>query len=629
MMVGKRILNYQIISLLGEGGMGSVYKAYDLQLERYVAIKIINPKLLKDPIFVERFRIEAKNQAKLNHPNIVTVYGFIETREATGFVMEYVNGSTISQLITTYGRLDLIYSLRVLQQVLLAIDYAHSMGFVHRDLKPSNIIIDRNGIAKIMDFGISKSLNENQKITRVGFNIGTIHYMSPEQIKGLEPSPQTDIYSLGITLYEMLSGSPPFSFKSDYEIYEAHLKMIPGKLFETFPEIPNEVDDLILSALNKSNKKNFLNAYEFRSSIEQLIFNLPLLVSRPSVNQSQTSSISQKRTRSANFIVAFIVLLTVLIIGLSYVLVEKFIIKEKINSSSENESEVNYLSNENYFSAPWQVVKTNIPANLNTIAFIASSLFVGGTNGIVLISKNNGQSFDKINFNEKVDIHSSVNISGKVLLTASDGKIFLLDEKGKILQSIKLTDENLLSSFIKDKIYICGSDGVILKSDKSKLNFRKINSPNKSTLYDILELGNSSFIICGWNGSIYKTTNDGLSFSEIKLSQSYLKKLFFINQFLGFVGGADGNLFKTTDSGESWTKVKINTVATINDIIFVNQKTGYIVTSDGELFISENSGEDWLKVSLNIKSSLNKVLVLNNGLIFLIGNNGLILKNKI
>lgn len=628
-MVGKRILNYQIISLLGEGGMGSVYKAYDLQLERYVAIKIIKPKLLKDPIFVERFRIEAKNQAKLNHPNIVTVYGFIETREATGFVMEYVDGSTISQLITTYGRLDLIYSMRVLQQVLLAIDYAHSMGFVHRDLKPSNIIIDRNGIAKIMDFGISKSLNENQRITRVGFNIGTIHYMSPEQIKGLEPSPQTDIYSLGITLYEMLSGSPPFTSKSDYEIYEAHLKMIPRKLSETFPEIPNEVDDLILSALNKSNKKNFLNAYEFRSSIEQLIFNLPLLVSRPSANQSQTNSVSRQKNRSANLIVAFIALLIVLIIGLSYILVEKFIIKEKINSSSENKSEVNYLNNENYFSAQWQVVTTNIPANLNTIALIGSNIIVGGSNGVVLLSKNNGQSFSRINFNEKVDIHSSTNISGKVLLTTSDGRIFLLDEKGKIIQSIKLIDENLLSTDIKDKIYICGSDGIILKSEKSKLNFEKINSPDKNTLFDIIELDNSSFITCGWNGSVYKTTNDGLNFRESKLSQSYLKKLFFINQFLGFVGGADGNLFKTTDTGESWTKVKINTIATINDIIFVNQKTGYIVTSDGELFISENSGEDWLKVSLNIKSSLNKVLVLNNGLIFLIGNNGLILKNKI
>ncbi|MCL6495707.1 MAG: serine/threonine protein kinase, partial [Ignavibacterium sp.] len=261
-MIGKRILNYQIISLLGEGGMGSVYKAYDLQLERYVAIKIINPKLIKDPHFIERFRFEAKNQAKLNHPNIVTVYGFIETREATGFVMEFVDGSTISQLINNYGRLDLIYSLRVMQQVLLAIEYAHSMGFIHRDLKPSNIIIDKNGLVKVMDFGISKSLKENQNITRLGSNIGTIYYMSPEQIKGLSTTPRTDIYSLGITLYEMLSGTVPFNFKNDYDIYEAHLKMQPQKLSTVFTDIPKEIDDLILSALNKSDRNNFNNAFE-------------------------------------------------------------------------------------------------------------------------------------------------------------------------------------------------------------------------------------------------------------------------------------------------------------------------------------------------------------------------------
>ncbi len=251
-MIGKRILNYQIISLLGEGGMGSVYKAYDIQLERYVAIKVINPKLIKDPIVVERFRVEAKNQAKLNHPNIVTVYGFLETKDATGIVMEFVDGSTIGQLISTYGRLDLIFALRVLQQVLVAVDYAHSMGFIHRDLKPSNIIIDRSGMVKIMDFGISKSLNENKDLTRIGFNIGTPFYMSPEQIKNLEPTPQTDIYSLGITLYEMLSGSPPFNFNSVYEIYDAHLKLIPKKLSELIPEIPEEVDKLILRALKRS-----------------------------------------------------------------------------------------------------------------------------------------------------------------------------------------------------------------------------------------------------------------------------------------------------------------------------------------------------------------------------------------
>lgn len=628
-MVGKRILNYQIISLLGEGGMGSVYKAYDLQLERYVAIKIINPKLVKDPIFIERFRFEAKNQAKLNHPNIVTVYGFIESKDATGFVMEYVDGSTISQLIAAYGRLDLIYSLRVLQQVLIAIDYAHSMGFIHRDLKPSNIIIDNNGFAKITDFGISKSLNENQNITRVGFNIGTIHYMSPEQIKGLVPTPKTDIYSLGITLYEMLSGSPPFNFNSDYEIYDAHLKMIPKKLSETFTEIPNEIDDLILSALNKSNKKNFINAYEFRNSIEHLIFNLPLLVGRPSPNQSQSINASQKKSRSANLIVAFVVFIAIIIVGFSYFLIDKFIIKEKLKTISDNKYGINYLSNETFFSAPWEEVTTNNLANLNTIIAMGPNLFAAGTNGNLFLSKNNGQNWEKINFNEKVDFNSSAIISGKLMLVASDGRSFLLNDKGNVLQVNKLTDENLLSIRGTDLSYICGSSGIILRSDYSKLNFKQINSPTKNTLYDIFELGKTSFITCDLEGYIYKTINNGSSFEKKKLCQSYLKRLYFINQFLGFVGGADGNLFKTTDGGDSWSKVSINTVATINDIIFVNQKTGYIVTSEGELFISENSGEDWLKVSIGRSGPFNKIAILNNSLIFLVGNNGVILKNKI
>ena len=628
-MVGKRILNYQIISLLGEGGMGSVYKAYDTQLERFVAIKIINPKLVKDPIFIERFRFEAKNQAKLNHPNIVMIYGFIETKEATGFVMEYVDGSTISQLISMYGRLDLIYSLRVLQQVLIAIDYAHSMGFVHRDLKPSNIIIDRNGIVKIMDFGISKSLNENQNITRVGFNIGTIHYMSPEQIKGLEPSPRTDIYSLGITLYEMISGLPPFNFKSDYEIYEAHLKMIPEKLSDKYPEIPNEVDELILSALNKSDKKNFVNAYEFRTSIENLIFNLPLLVGKSSTTQNQIRSVAYKKTRITNLIVTFVILITLTVVGTSYFLVDRFILKEKLNSLSDNQTEISYLDNQTFFSADWEHLNPNISANLNTIISISSILFAAGSNGSILLSKNYGQSWEKINFENKVDINSSASLGGKSLMSTSDGRIFITDEKGKHLQSIKLTDENLLSIKIGDRIYICGSGGIILRSDKSNLNFEKINSPTKNTIYDVAEIDNSSFIVCDWNGTIYKTSNNGISYDEIKLSQNYLKRLLFINQFLGFVGGSDGKLFKTTDGGVNWNKVNINTTATINDIIFVNQKTGYIVTSDGEFFISENSGEDWLKIQIGFKGALNKILILNNGLIFLVGNNGLILKNKI
>lgn len=628
-MIGKRILNYQVISLLGEGGMGNVYKAYDLQLERYVAIKVINQKYVRDPLFIERFRVEAKNQAKLNHPNIVTVYGFIETKEATGIVMEYVDGSTISQLISSYGRLDLIFSLRVLQQVLVAVEYAHSMGFIHRDLKPSNIIIDRNGMVKIMDFGISKSLNENHDLTRVGINIGTPHYMSPEQIKNLELTSQTDIYSLGITLYEMLSGSPPFNFNSVYEIYDAHLKLIPEKLSESFPDIPEEVDKLILRALNKSTQMNFINAYEFRSSIEQLIFNLPLLLEKSTSSHTPTNSVSGEKTRSANLIVSIIVIVILSVIGVSYLLIDKFIIKERLNTLEDNKTKISYLTTEKFFSAPWEIIEPNVKAKLNTISSTDSRLFIAGTSGSLLLSENVGQSWKRINFNDKFDFNSSLPLADELLFVASDGRIFQINNSGKVVKSYKLTDENLLAIRSKENIYICGSGGTIFKSKKDSFNFQQIPSPTKQNLYDIFEIGNSAFITCGWDGTIYKTTNDGVNFEKEKLSQTYLKKLYFINQFLGFVGGADGNLFKTTDGGENWSKVNINTVATINDIIFVNQKTGYIVTSEGELFISENSGEDWLREKLGIKGSLNKISVMNNGLIFIVGDNGIILKNKI
>ena len=221
-MVGGIIENYKIISVLGEGGMGIVYKGFDLKLERYVAIKILNSQALLNPQFVARFKREAKNQAKLNHPNIVPVYGFAEANRTLGIVMEYVEGETLENIIERNGKLGLLESLNVLKQILAGADYAHSKGFVHRDLKPSNIIISTEGVAKIMDFGISKSMFESQGITKTGTKIGTILYMSPEQIKAMEPTAQSDIYSIGISIFEMLRGKTPFDVGNEFQIMEAH-----------------------------------------------------------------------------------------------------------------------------------------------------------------------------------------------------------------------------------------------------------------------------------------------------------------------------------------------------------------------------------------------------------------------
>lgn len=628
-MIGKRILNYQIISLLGEGGMGSVYKAYDLQLERYVAIKIINPKLIKDPHFIERFRFEAKNQAKLNHPNIVTVYGFIETREATGFVMEFVDGSTISQLINNYGRLDLIYSLRVMQQVLLAIEYAHSMGFIHRDLKPSNIIIDKNGLVKVMDFGISKSLKENQNITRLGSNIGTIYYMSPEQIKGLSTTPRTDIYSLGITLYEMLSGTVPFNFKNDYDIYEAHLKMQPRKLSTVFTDIPKEIDDLILSALNKSDKNNFNNAFEFRNSIENLIFNLPLLLN----NQSSANEYSRKnlvkKNKPANLIIGFVLLLTILIIGSSYLLVDKFIIKEKSLSNSEDRSKINYLEDRKYFSTSWEKLKPNISGNINNLISVDSKIFASNTNGAVLMTPDFGQRWIKVLENLGNTFNDFEIFNDNILTVNSSGQLLVLDNNGKIKRTEKLSNEKLTALNIGQNLLISGSGGLLLKSDKNRFSFQKIDFPSSTAILDVFELDNLNLFCCTFDGKVYKTTDYGKTWSFDKLNDSYLKKFWFVNSFRGFVIGSNGSLFKTTDGGSNWTKIMLNTNATLNDIIFVNQKSGYIITSEGEIFISENSGDDWIRETVNEIIPLNKIIILRSGTVLIASNNGLILKNKI
>lgn len=628
-MIGKKILDYQIISLLGEGGMGSVYKAYDLQLERYVAIKIINPKLIKDPQFIERFRFEAKNQAKLSHPNIVTVYGFVETREATGFVMEFVDGSTISHLINTWGRLDLIYSLRIMQQVLLAIEYAHRMGFIHRDLKPSNIIIDKSGLVKVMDFGISKSLNENQNITRVGSNIGTIYYMSPEQIKGFSPTPKTDIYSLGITLYEMLSGTVPFNFKNDYDIYEAHLKMKPQRLSSILPYIPKEIDELILSALNKSDRNNFANASEFRKSIEQMIFNLPLLVNNQSLSNEYSKRNLVKKNKAVNLIIGFILLFTILIIGISYLLVDKFIIREKSQLNSEDRSKINYFEERKYFSASWKKLKTNISGNINNLISVGSKIFASSSNGLLLITTDFGQKWVKIADNLNYNFNYFESLNDNILTVSSSGQFMVLDRNGKIIRSEKLSNENLTSLSIGQNLLISGSGGLLLKSDKNKFYFQKINFPSTTTIFDVFELDNSNLFCCTFDGKVYKTTDEGKTWSYNLLNDSYLKKFWFVNSFRGFVIGANGGLFKTNDGGNNWIKIMLNTKATLNDIIFINQKNGYIITSEGEIFITENSGDDWIKETVSEKIPLNKILILSSGTILIASNKGLILKNKI
>lgn len=268
-IIGKNIDNYKILSLLGRGGMGVVYKAFDEKLDRHVAIKVLNVQGKEKERLIERFKTEAKNQAKFVHPNIVTVYGFIENDDMFGIVMEYVDGESLEKVLHRQKRLHVYDVVYIMRQALKGIGYAHSKGFVHRDIKPSNIIMNSEGIVKIMDFGISKSLFE-KGVTVTGSKVGTSLYMSPEQIKGNDVDYRADIYSIGCTLYEMISGDVPFSAETEYDVMDGHLKKPHKKLFGFVPGIPEVLSKVVDRCLMKKPEERFFSCNEILDEFKKL-----------------------------------------------------------------------------------------------------------------------------------------------------------------------------------------------------------------------------------------------------------------------------------------------------------------------------------------------------------------------
>src|SRR5277367_962492 len=218
-MIGTEVGSYKILEKLGQGGMGVVYKAVDTGLDRMVAMKVLNPDLSKNPELVERFRSEARAQANLNHTNLATLYAFMVHQGTAIMVMEFVEGETFAQMIRRRGPIPEPEAVPLFRQALLGIGYAHRAGIVHRDIKPSNMMVTTGGIVKVMDFGIAKNLAAGaQKKTRTGMTMGTAAYMSPEQILNRDVDFRSDIYSLGVTLYQMLTAHLPFENASDFQL---------------------------------------------------------------------------------------------------------------------------------------------------------------------------------------------------------------------------------------------------------------------------------------------------------------------------------------------------------------------------------------------------------------------------
>lgn len=263
-----RIGSYEIEAVLGKGGMGTVYLALDPAITREVALKVINPELSQNLLLMKRFQNEAVAMARLNHPNIVALHNFFSEGNLHYIVMEYVQGKSLSQIIREEGALPWDRTLPLFTQILTAIDYAHQHRIIHRDIKPSNFIVQPNGVVKVTDFGVAKVFG-GEELTRAGTVLGTAHYMSPEQIMGRPVSAFSDIYSLGITLYEMVTGRVPFSGNSDFEIQRGHLELLPPPPRQFNPVVPQGVETAILKSLEKRPEHRFPSARHFLEALSE------------------------------------------------------------------------------------------------------------------------------------------------------------------------------------------------------------------------------------------------------------------------------------------------------------------------------------------------------------------------
>jgi serine/threonine-protein kinase len=259
---------YRVMRKLGSGGMADVYLAEDEELGRRVAIKILNDRHANDEQFVERFRREAKNAAGLSHPNIVSIYDRGEAEGTYYIAMEYLDGRTLKELLIARGPMPIADAIAYVRQILNALRFAHKKGVVHRDIKPHNVMVDSDARLKVTDFGIARA--GASQMTEAGAIVGTAQYLSPEQARGAAVDQRSDLYSIGIVLYEMLTGAVPFTGETPVEIAMKHLSDTPAPPSTKRPEIPPDLDMIVLRALAKSPDDRFQTADEMDAELARV-----------------------------------------------------------------------------------------------------------------------------------------------------------------------------------------------------------------------------------------------------------------------------------------------------------------------------------------------------------------------
>jgi eukaryotic-like serine/threonine-protein kinase len=259
---------YAIEGPIARGGMAEVFLARDQYLDRPVAVKVLFPEFARDPSFVERFRREAQSAAMLNHPNIVNVYDYGQEHGTYFIVMEYVEGQSLRDILRTEGTLPPITCARIAAEIAGALDFAHRHGVVHRDIKPGNVLITQSGQVKVTDFGIAANPTDaKQGLTQTGSVIGTASYFSPEQAQGYQVDGRTDVYALGVVLYEMLTGRAPFIGESPVAVAMKHVREQPVPPSQYLPGLPPDLERIVLTAMAKDVETRYQSAEEFRADL--------------------------------------------------------------------------------------------------------------------------------------------------------------------------------------------------------------------------------------------------------------------------------------------------------------------------------------------------------------------------
>src|SRR4051812_46370188 len=266
---------YELGEAIGHGGMADVYLAHDRLLDRRVAVKVLSPQFASDPTNVERFRREAQAAAGLSHPHIVAVYDWGEEDGTSFIVMEYVPGQTLREILQTYGRLGPVDAARIAAEIADALSFAHVNGVVHRDVKPGNVLVTPQGQVKVTDFGIARA-ETSEPLTKTGAVLGTATYFSPEQAQGFSLDGRSDVYALGVVLYEMLTGVAPFTASSPVSVAYKHVREAPAPPSKLVPDLPGAMDRIVLTAMAKDLDRRYASAQDLRTDLMRFERGRPL-----------------------------------------------------------------------------------------------------------------------------------------------------------------------------------------------------------------------------------------------------------------------------------------------------------------------------------------------------------------